>query len=254
MDTRKVLGVDVGGTGIKAAIIDTKTGELLSERLRVDTPKPAVPKEVTKAFKELVDMHNWKDGLVGVGFPSIVSGGVAQTAANIDDAWIGTNIEETFQAAIKCPIVALNDADAAGIAEMYFGEGKDKKGTVMLLTIGTGIGSALFSDGKLVRNSELGHVRMFGESAERYVSDSARKRDDLNWDDFGKRFNEYLHYVQRLFFPDLVILGGGISKKIDKYQQHFTVDFPVKPAFFRNKAGAVGAAMYAKEIWEARKG
>ncbi len=252
MDTSKVLGVDVGGSGIKAAIIDTKTGELLSERLRVNTPKPSKPEAMATALQELVAMHQWKKGLVGVGFPAIVSQGVAHSAANIDDAWIGTSIEKVFGDAINCPIVALNDADAAGIAEMRFGVGKGKRGTVMLLTIGTGIGSALFTDGKLVSNSELGHIRMFGESAERYVSDSARKRDDLNWDEFGQRFNEYLLYVQRVFFPDLVILGGGISKKFDKYQQHFTAKFPVVPATFRNKAGAIGAAMYAKEIWEAK--
>lgn len=254
MDTNKVLGVDVGGTGIKAAIIDTQTGELLSERLRVATPQPSTPEAMGAAFKELLDMHEWKEGLIGVGFPSIVSKGIAHTAANIDDAWIGTNIEEVFGEVSKCPVFALNDADAAGIAEMRFGLGKGRNGTVLLLTIGTGIGSALFTDGHLVRNSELGHIRMFNESAEKHVAESARKREDLSWEEFGKRFNEYLLYIQRTFFPDLVLLGGGISKKFHKYEPYFTVKFEVQPAHFRNKAGAIGAAMYAKEMYEQQSG
>lgn len=245
----KVLGVDVGGSGIKTAIIDTTTGELCSERLRVATPKPATPTAVAEAFKQLLEMHQWKDGLIGVGFPAIISNGIARTAANVDDTWIGTNIEEIFGKVSGCPVIALNDADAAGIAEMRLGLGKERKGTVLLLTIGTGIGSALFTDGQLVRNSELGHIRMFNESAEKYVSDSARKRDELSWEEFGKRFNEYLLYIQRTFFPELVLLGGGISKKFHKYEQYFTVDFEVQPAHFRNKAGAIGAAMYAKEVY-----
>ncbi|MEM9990876.1 MAG: ROK family protein [Bacteroidota bacterium] len=250
MDTNKILGVDVGGSGIKAAIVDTYTGELLSERLRVPTPQPSTPAAMAAALQQLLEMHQWESGLIGVGFPAIVRKGVAHSAANIDAAWIGKSIEQIFGEASGCPVFALNDADAAGIAEMYFGLGKGRKGTVLLLTIGTGVGSALFTDGHLVRNSELGHIRMFNESAERYVADSARKRDDLSWDEFGQRFNEYLLYIQRTFFPELVLIGGGISKKFQKYESHFSVNFEVQPAHFKNKAGAIGAAMYAKEAYE----
>ena len=241
-----VLGIDVGGTGLKAAPVNITTGELLHERVRALTPQPATPEAVVEKLAELAAQFDWK-GPIGVGFPSIMKNGVALTAANIDKSWLGTNVEELIEGKISGPVNVINDADAAGLAEMSHGLGKGNNGVVILITIGTGIGSAVFSEGKLIPNSELGHIFMpNGVKAEKYCSNVVRKNLDLTWEEWGKRFNEYLEYLERLYTPDLFILGGGASKKFDKYEHCFTVDADVKPAELLNAAGCIGAAMALK--------
>ena len=243
----KVLGIDIGASGIKGAIVDTEVGEMISERIRLDTPQPATPEAVAKTVKELVEQIGWKEGgLIGVGFPAIVKKGVAYSAANIDKSWIGTSITESLSKATNSPVIAVNDADAAGIAAMKFGLGKGEDGVVFLITIGSGIGSALFLDGELVPNTELGHFQLEGMLAEHYASNNARKKFDLSWEEWGNRFNVYLKSLNRLFSPDLVLLGGGVSNKIEKYKDYLTVEMNVKPAKLKNDAGIIGAAYYAE--------
>ena len=239
-----VLGIDVGGSGIKGGIIDVQSGQMLTDRLRLETPKPATPAAVADTFAALVKMHNW-DGLIGSGFPAIVKNGVARSAANIDKSWVGVNVEKLFSEVSGLPVKVVNDADAAGIAAMTFGAGKGHDGVVLILTIGTGIGSALFTDGILTPNTEFGHLFFYEDIAEKYVSDSARKRDNLSWNDWGMRFDKFLHQLGRLFSPDLVILSGGASKQFDSYKDLFTVDFEVVPSMMLNHAGSIGAAYYA---------
>ena len=248
MQEYKVLGVDVGASGIKGGVVDIKTGDLLTERLRLPTPEPATPKNMAKTFAELLKMHKW-DGLVGCGFPSIVKNGMALSAANIDKAWKGTNIEKVFSKASGAKVKALNDADAAGLAEMRFGAGKGKKGTVIMITIGSGLGSAIFLNGKLLTNMELGHIYLKGQSeiAEKYASNSTKKNLDLTWEEWALRFKVYLEHVQHVFSPDLFILGGGASKKFDRYADIISIKTPVVPAQLLNNAGTVGAACYAYE-------
>ncbi|MCB0568177.1 MAG: ROK family protein [Phaeodactylibacter sp.] len=246
MQERHILGIDVGASGIKGAVVDIETGELLNERIRLETPEPSTPKAMAKTFAELVRAHNWK-GLVGCGFPSIVKKGIAYSAANISKEWIGQNIIEIFSLASKCPVEVLNDADAAGLAEMSFGLGKGVEGTVLLITVGSGLGSALFIDGRLVPNTELGHIYLEGQKsvAEAYASNNARKRENLSWEEWGQRFNEYLTHLDRTFNPDLILLSGGVSKRFDKYENFITTETPVKPAKLLNAAGTIGAAAYA---------
>jgi polyphosphate glucokinase len=242
----QILGIDIGGTGIKGAIVDTLTGELLTERHRIETPQPATPEAVAAVIAQLVLHFHW-NGLVGCGFPAAIQHGVARTAANISKAFIGTDIDKLFSEATNCPCYSVNDADAAGMAEMYFGEGKEQTGVVLLVTIGTGLGTALFTDRKLLPNTELGHLYLDnGLEAEHYASDAVRKIEDLGWKTWGKRFNTYLTMMESLFWPDLIILGGGASKKMDKFKTQLTLKVPVKPAVFLNQAGIVGAALYAQ--------
>lgn len=241
-----VLGIDVGGSGIKGAPVDIKKGKLLSERLRIETPQPATPKAVAKTFAELVKMHDWK-GPIGCGFPAIVRHGVAHSAANIDKKWIGTDVEKLFSKVSGCPVKVMNDADAAGLAAVRYGAGKKMQGTVLMLTIGTGIGSALFIDGKLVPNTEFGHLFFKGMIAEHYAANSVRKSLELSWEEWGKRFNEYLLHIDRILSPDLVILSGGASKRFGEYQHVITSEAKIIPSAMLNNAGTVGAAVYA---WE----
>jgi polyphosphate glucokinase len=244
MQDKLILGVDVGGSGIKAALVNVITGELQQERIRLETPQPATPKAMTATFAELIKLHNYK-GVIGCGFPAIVKGGVVQSAANISKKWIGENVIEHFSLASNCPVEALNDADAAGLAEVKFGVGKGQAGVTVLITIGTGLGSALFVDGRLVPNSELGHIQMHGMIAEAYASNNARKREGMEWEEWGKRFNEYLHYLCRVINPDLILLGGGGSKRFERYESCLDVDAIVKPAGLLNSAGIIGAATHA---------
>jgi len=249
MEPQKIVGVDIGASGIKGAVVDVSTGELLTERLRLSTPDPAVPEAVADTFRQLLENLNWTNGgLVGCGFPAIVKEGVALSAANIDDSWIGTNVAELFSDVSGCNVKVLNDADAAGMAEMLFGVGQGEMGTVVLITIGSGLGSALFTNGVLVHNTEFGHFYMHGQLAEHYASDSARKKHDLSWEDWGERFNEYLLHLERLLSPNLIILGGGTSKKFDYYKHLLTVNTHVTPATYLNRAGAIGAAYYAYSV------
>lgn len=243
IDVYKILGVDIGASGIKGAVIDIRNGEMLTERLRLETPQPATPQAVVKTFAELIKLHQWS-GPVGCGFPAIVKNGVAHSAANIDRSWIGKNIAKLFSRATDCEVRVLNDADAAGIAEMQYGNGFGKKGVVLMLTLGSGIGSALFMDGRLVPNTELGHVFLHGKIAENYAANSIRKKQELTWDEWGTRLNEYLNHIQRLFSPDLILLGGGVSKRFDKYEEFLNVKATIKPAKLLNNAGSIGAALY----------
>ncbi|MDO9141577.1 MAG: ROK family protein [Methylobacter sp.] len=242
----QILGIDIGGTGIKGAIVDTVTGELVTGRHRIETPQPATPEAVAAVIAQLVLHFHW-NGLVGCGFPAAIQHGVARTAANISKTFIGTDIDKLFSEATNCPCYSVNDADAAGMAEMYFGEGKGQSGVVLLVTIGTGLGSALFTGRTLLPNTELGHLYLDnGVEAEHYASDAVRKIEDMGWKVWGKRFNTYLTLMEKLFWPDLIILGGGASKKMDKFKAQLTLEAPVRPAAFLNQAGIVGAALYAQ--------
>lgn len=238
----QVLGIDIGGTGIKGALVDTETGALLASRYRIPTPEQAKPKPVAAAVGEMAVHFGWQ-GPIGCGFPAVVRQGVVYTAANIHKSWIGTSVEALFSEAAKCPVHVLNDADAAGLAEMSFGAGKDQKGVVLMVTIGTGLGTALFTDGKLVPNLELGHIELNGEDAELRATDAARRRDRLSWKKWGKRFNVYLTALEKLLWPDLIILGGGVIKKYEAFAPYLTVKAKVVPAQFLNDAGIVGAAL-----------
>ncbi|MFK8056198.1 MAG: polyphosphate--glucose phosphotransferase [Saprospiraceae bacterium] len=242
----EILGIDVGASGIKGAIVDVVTGELLTERYRVPTPQPATPKAMTLAFQELLPKFEYDGDLIGVGFPAIVSNGVALSAANIHADWIRTSVAKLWSKASQKTVYALNDADAAGIASVSFGRAREHPGVVIFLTIGTGIGSAMFVDGVLVPNTELGHFYMpNGMKSEHYASSKTRKSQGLSWDEWAKRFDEVLFQVQRLFSPDLILLGGGASKKFDSYKHLLQCQAPVMPAAQMNQAGTVGAAIYA---------
>ena len=243
----QILGVDIGGTGIKGAPIDTDTGALLAERYRIPTPEGAKPKEVAVTVAELARHFNWH-GPIGVGFPAAIRNGVALTAANIHKSWIGTNVAELFSGATGCPVRVINDADAAGLAEMTFGAGKGRMGVVLLVTIGTGLGTALFIDGRLLPNTELGHLEIRGKDAERRASDAARQRRRLSWEKWALLLDEYLLTLERLFCPDLIILGGGVSKKHERFLPLLTVRTEVVPAQLLNEAGMVGAALTAREL------
>jgi polyphosphate glucokinase len=247
MKQSEYLGIDIGGSGIKGAIVDIEKGVLISERVRIPTPQPSRPKDVAIAFSELVNHFGWKNKTIGCGFPSVIKKGIAQTAANIDKKWMGTNIAKIFSKQCGCPVVVRNDADVAGIAEMQFGVGKNIEGTVLFITIGSGLGSALFRDHVLVPNTELGHLYLKGHSsiAEHYAADSARKRQALSWKIWGIRFNHFLEHIELTIAPDLIILGGGGSKKFDKFEEYLTVETKVMPAVLLNNAGIIGAAVHA---------
>ncbi len=238
-----VLGIDIGGTGVKAAPVDTSTGLLLAERRKLDTPHPATPDAVTEIVAQLARDFGWT-GKAGVTFPGVVVDGVILTAANLDHSWIGTDSKKTFGAATGLPVTVLNDADAAGVAEMRFGAGKDEAGTVLMLTLGTGIGSALFTNGVLVPNTEFGHIEIRGKDAEKRASEHAREAGDLSWGDWAGRADEYLEHMEALLSPDLIIIGGGISRKSDKFLPRLTgLRARIVPAAMLNDAGIVGAAM-----------
>lgn len=247
--TKSVIGVDIGGTGIKGATVDLNTGELTVQRVRVLTPEPSTPDAVAGVVADVLDQVG-ADGPVGLTLPSVVTDGVVRTAANIDPRWIGVNAVDLFGKATGRAVGVVNDADAAGIAEVRFGAGAGRSGVIIVVTLGTGIGSGLFVDGKLVPNTELGHLHLphghpHHRDAEDFAADSARERDGLTWEEYAHRLQQYLELLQRLFWPDLIIIGGGISKKADKYLPHITLDTDVVPASLQNDAGIVGAAMFA---------
>jgi len=246
MQERTILGIDIGGSGIKGALVDIDTGRLLTERLRVDTPKPATPKAVSAAFGELVREFHYR-GPIGCGFPAIIRDGTAYSAANIDKSWIGVNVEQKLSRVVEgCSLHVLNDADAAGIAEIQYGKGQGYRGTVLLITIGSGLGTALFYDNVLVPNTELGHLFMSdGQVAEKYASNQTRKDQDLDWEIWGRRFNEYLKHLERLLSPDLILLSGGVSKRFEHYASYLHVKAEISPAALLNNAGTIGSAYYA---------
>jgi polyphosphate glucokinase len=238
-----VLGIDIGGTGIKGAPVETLSGQLLSDRHRILTPHPATPDAVTEVVGELAKFFDWT-GPTGATFPAVVKNGVARTAANVDPAWIGTDAASLFSKAIGGEVTVVNDADAAGVAEMKFGVGKGRRGLVIMVTLGTGIGSALFVDGVLVPNTELGHLKMGKHDAERIASEIVREENNLSWKEWAKRVEEYLVMVEALFSPDLFIIGGGVSKKADKFVPRLTdVQTEIVAAQLLNEAGIVGAAL-----------
>lgn len=253
-DENLILGVDIGGTGIKGAIVNVLTGELLAERKRIMTPQPATPKKVAKAFAELVSQHDWVGRPIGCGFPAITSHGIIRSAANISEKWMGKNAEKILSKASGCPVSVVNDADAAGEAIMNFGIGRGRKGLVLVLTLGTGIGSALFHDGVLVPNTELGHLYLSnGLVAEHYAADSVRRTQELSWEEWGTRFNSYLQHIQRLFSPDCIILGGGGSKYFDEYKTFLHLDnVEILAATLLNAAGTIGAAWHARQVHNLR--
>jgi polyphosphate glucokinase len=238
-----VLGIDIGGSGVKAAPVDTETGQFLADRQKLATPQPATPDAVAEVVTQLVRSFDWT-GPAGITFPGVVVGGVIQTAANLDHSWIGVDAVKTFGSATGLAVTVLNDADAAGVAEVKFGAGKGVGGTVLLLTLGTGIGSALFINEVLVPNTEFGHIQIRGKDAEKRASEHAREEHDLSWGTWAGRVDEYLEHMEALLAPDLFIIGGGISKKSDKFLPLLTgLRAKVVPASLQNDAGIVGAAM-----------
>lgn len=243
-----VLGIDIGGTGIKAAPVDVATGALLAERQKLPTPRPATPDAVTAVLCQLVSDFSWT-GQAGCTFPGVVGGGVVRTAPNLDPAWIGVHARDLLSKASGLEVTVLNDADAAGIAEVRFGAGAGQQGTVLLITLGTGIGSALFYNGVLVPNTEFGHIELHGKDAEDRASERVREEGDLSWGKWAGRVDSYLDKMEELLSPDLIIIGGGISKKSDKFLPKLTtLRARVVPAKLLNDAGIVGAAMAAVTI------
>ncbi|MEV7390067.1 MULTISPECIES: polyphosphate--glucose phosphotransferase [unclassified Streptomyces] len=243
----QIFGVDIGGSGIKGAPVDLDKGDLAQERCKVLTPHPATPDGVADGVKQVVDHFGWR-GPVGLTFPGVISDGThIRTAANVDKSWIDTDARTLFSERLGgLPVTVVNDADAAGVAEIEFGAGRGRRGVILLLTFGTGIGSALFVDGELVPNTELGHLELDGHDAEKKASSKAKEDNDLSWEQWGGRVNKYLAHVEMLFTPDLFIIGGGVSRKAEKFLPYLTgVKAEIVPAQLQNNAGIVGAAMRA---------
>lgn len=247
----KVFGVDIGGSGIKGAPVDLERGDLAEERFKVLTPHPATPDAVADRVRQVVDHFGWS-GPVGATFPGVVTDGVTRTAANVDPGWIDRNAAALLAGRLGgdtggCPVTILNDADAAGLAEMHFGAGRDRTGTVVVLTFGTGIGSAVFTDGKLVPNTELGHLELHGHDAEKRASTKVKDDEDLSWQQWARRVQKYLAHVEMLFSPRLFVIGGGVSRKAEKFLPLIEgVKAEIVPAQLQNNAGIVGAAMAAR--------
>ncbi|MFT5885966.1 MAG: polyphosphate glucokinase [Arcticibacterium sp.] len=241
----ELFGIDIGGSGIKGAMVNLETGELSSERFRLPTPQPATPMAMAKTVKQLLKHFDWK-GPVGVGFPTIVANGKCKSQSNLHKDWLGVQIDELFKKTCGNDFSIVNDADAAGLAEMNYGAGKGKNGLVLTVTLGTGIGSGMFYNGVLIPNSELGHLRYKkNKPVEKYAADSARKRDNLTYDEWAERLNYFFNYVNRVCSPDLIIVGGGASKKWERLAPHFTSKNLVV-AQTKNEAGIIGAAMASK--------
>jgi len=245
--TVKVLGVDIGGTGIKAAPVSLQKGTLLAERVRIPTPDPATPHAVGDVLKKLVEKFHWT-GAIGCGFPSPVKNGVVQHAGNLDPSWAGCNAVQILGNHAGCRLAMINDADAAGLAEMEFGAGKGQRGVVMVLTFGTGIGSSVFANGKLVPNTELGRLKIRGRDAGIWASARAREEKHLTWKKWAKRLNEFFAELENLLWPDLLIIGGGASKRHEKFFHMLKSRSPILPAQLENDAGIVGAALAARSI------
>jgi polyphosphate glucokinase len=243
----EILGIDIGGSGIKGAPVDTTSGVLKAERYRIATPQPSTPEAVIEVVNELVQYFDWK-GPVGCTFPAIIKHGITLSAANVDDAWIGYEAEKNLHKRTGCPLLLVNDADAAGLAEMRFGAGRNHPGVVFILTLGTGIGSAIFVNGELMPNSELGHLEVNGKEVEKWAADSVRRKKELKWKEWAERIDVYLNHLAFLFSPDLFIIGGGVSAKFEKFQPYLTTQVPTVPAQLLNDAGIVGAALAALKL------
>lgn len=249
--TRPVLGIDVGGSGIKGAPVDLDRGVFATDRLRLETPAGAQPADVAEVIARIcehfADLRGGDDAPVGVTVPGVVTHGVVRSAANIHPSWIGTDAARLFTQRLGRPAVVVNDADAAGLAELRHGAAKGHDGLVVVTTLGTGIGSALLHRGALVPNSELGHLEIDGHDAETRAADSAREREDLSWQEWARRLQRYYSVVEDLFWPDLLVVGGGVSKRADKFLPHLHLRAPIVPATLRNAAGIIGAAQLAAE-------
>jgi polyphosphate glucokinase len=243
----QILGIDIGGTGIKGALVEISSGVMETERLRILTPDPAKPHAVAAVVTQIAKEFEWS-GAIGCGFPGVVRRGVTLTAANVHKQWIGLDAAHLFSQATGCGVVVVNDADAAGLAEVSYGAGRNVRGVVLVVTVGTGLGTALFLDGMLVPNTELGHIEIDGQDAELNASDAARQREKLSWKKWSKRFNHYLETLERLFWPDLFILGGGAVSKADRFMPSLNLRTPVVTAELGNNAGIIGAAMAAKRL------
>ena len=239
-----VLGIDIGGTGCKGAVVNVKTGEFMTERFRLPTPQPATPEAVGGTIKEIVKHFNWS-GKIGMGFPAIMKNGVAKSAANIHESWLNFDVEKYFSKLLKLPVKVTNDADAAGVAAIRFGAGKGQKGVVLFLTIGTGIGSAVFLDGKLLPNTEFGHLYFKKEIAEKTISNRVRKDNGISFKKWGKMWTPYIAHLERIISPDLIILGGGGGKKFKEFAPYLKSEVKIIPAILQNNAGIIGAAGYA---------
>lgn len=250
MATKHILGIDIGGSGIKGAPVDLDKGELAARRSRIDTPDGAAPKDVLEVVAEVVE--HFADAVdasspVGITVPAVVQRGVVRSAANIDSSWIDTDADAMFTERLGRPVHVVNDADAAGVAEMHYGAGVGQKGVVLLTTLGTGIGSALFVDGILVPNTELGHLEIDGHDAETRAASSVKEEEGLSWKKWAERLQRYYETIERLFSPDLIIVGGGVSKDSDKFLPRLELRAPIVPATLKNSAGIVGAAWYTKD-------
>jgi len=246
------FGIDIGGSGIKGAPVDLVAGEFADERLRIPTPQPSTPAAVADVVADIVSEFGAASGdlPVGVTFPAVIQHGVARTAANVDSSWIGTDVDALFTERLKRPVHVVNDADAAGVAEARFGAARGTHGTVIVATLGTGIGSALLIDGHLVPNTELGHLEIDGYDAESRAADSVRDREDLSWEKWAVRLQRYFGVIEDLFWPDLIVVGGGVSKKSDRFLPLLHLRAPIVPAQLRNDAGIIGAASLAHELGE----
>lgn len=242
----KTLGIDIGGTGIKAAIVEN--GELVTDRFRVDTPQPATPKAVAHTVQTVCSHFQWS-GPIGCAFPSVIQNGIAKTAANIDQGWVDCAVDRLLAEHTSCPVVVLNDADAAGLAEIRFGSmDYHPYRSIMFVTIGTGLGTALFRDGTLFPNTELGHLVLNGTKVEHYASRATKTREDLSWEEWGARFDEVLALYERLFWPDLFVLGGGNGKRFHKFSSYLHRSIPVVAASLHNDAGIIGAGVAAQSL------
>lgn len=243
--SRDVLGIDVGGSGIKGGIVDLDRGQLLTERHRIATPQPATPKAVAAVVRKLNDHFDWS-GPVGVAIPSVVRDGIVHSAANIDESWVGENAVKRLSKALDRKVWVLNDADAAGLAELHYGHARDyATGVVILLTFGTGIGSAIFVEGELFPNTELGHLQLRGDDAEHWASAKAREDEDLSWKEWAGRVSAYLQHLEFLFSPDAFIIGGGVSRRAKNFFPYLETSVRIIAADLENRAGVVGAAWYA---------
>jgi polyphosphate glucokinase len=240
------FGVDIGGSGIKGAVVDLEVGGLATERYKLLTPRPSTPNAVADVVAEIVGQFGWQ-GPVGCTFPAVVREGVARTAANVDSSWIGTNIESVVGDATGLPVIAVNDADAAGIAELEWGAAQTVKGLVVVVTLGTGIGTALFHNGVLIPNSELGHIELDGDDFEQRAAAGARDRENLTWDKWAKRLQRYFSAVEALLWPDLFIVGGGVSRRSEKFLPLLELHTQIVPAKLQNEAGIAGAAYLAAQ-------
>lgn len=244
------FGIDIGGSGIKGAPVDLGAGELTAERVRIDTPSPSTPDAVTAVVRQIVEGFGAAAGRrpIGVTFPAVIQHGVARTAANVDRSWVDTDIDALMTEQLRRPVHVVNDADAAGVAEARYGAAKGVHGVVLVATLGTGIGTALLLDGQLVPNTELGHLELDGKDAETRAAASVREREDLDWPTYAKRLQRYFSACENLLWPDLIVVGGGVSRKSEKFLPLLKLRAPIVPAALRNGAGIIGAALLAAEL------